>query len=240
MHRAPEESVPLSRGTRKRPTFSRGINPPHLQGASATFTRWKPGRSRVQDGDPPRSSLRSSLVPLKRGTDLRRVFASCSGHIEDHGQRIEAKGRTEDSSRVCVHEVEAARVAVVPDRARGLAVPPGVAKQLPRNALGVPPRSKTRLSPLKGGRKNREDRDHGRIGRTKNSSRGTRAVSSCPPFRGDDRSTARCDVGRTASLRARTSRKPEFTKWKQLASGWCWTALAGSQSPLARRLACPP
>jgi len=34
------------------------------------------------------------------------------------------EGRTEDSLRACVHDVEAAWVEVVPDRARGLAVPP--------------------------------------------------------------------------------------------------------------------
>ncbi len=45
MHRGPKQSVPLSRGTRKRPTFSRGINPPHSQGALVTFTRLKPGHS---------------------------------------------------------------------------------------------------------------------------------------------------------------------------------------------------
>jgi len=82
---------------------------------------------------------RQKSSPHARGIVL---LSSLQGGRQKHRQ-VRCRGEREPAStrvtQAQVHEVEAAWVGVVPCRARGLA---------------VPPRSKTRLSPLKGGRKN--------------------------------------------------------------------------------------
>jgi len=62
----------------------------------------------VRDDDPPHSSLRSSLVPLERGTVFGQVFTSrCSGHIDGHRSWIEAERRTDLG--VCTSWIEVER-----------------------------------------------------------------------------------------------------------------------------------